>query len=45
MRLAERKNQLIARGVKNFIVTIAKEEGVSTSAIKQVLAKEASSFF
>lgn len=38
-RIRKRMAELKGKGVKNFLATVAKEEGVSPSAIKQLLAK------
>ena len=39
-RLRRRRRQLEAKGVRNFLQTIAAEEGVSTSAVKQVMGRK-----
>jgi hypothetical protein len=38
-RIAKRKSDLIAAGVRNFLQVISKEEGFSKSRIKQILEK------
>lgn len=39
-RLLRRRQQLEAKGVRNFLQTIAAEEGVSPSAVKQAMARK-----
>lgn len=37
-RLSKRRGELIAQGTRNFLQTLAKEEGVSPARIKQILS-------